>query len=164
MTSPRPAPPPATLFRMPSAAGIALIKAFEACRLIAYLPTRDDVPTIGWGSTRDSDGSRIRLGEAWTQAKADAVFSDQLIALAREVGRTLGRTPASQPQFDALVSFAYNLGTPALARSTLLALHRAGDFAGAAAQFARWNRQGKIVLPGLSRRRAAEAALYRSGM
>ena len=151
-----------TNFRMPSAAGIALIKAFEQCRLRAYLPTPHDVPTIGWGSTRDSDGTRIRIGQVWTQAHADAVFNDHLLALAREVGRAIAGAPTSQPQFDALVSFAYNLGATALARSTLLALHRAGDFTGAAAQFARWNRQGKVVLAGLSRRRAAEAALYRT--
>ena len=150
------------VFRMPSAAGIALIKAFEQCRLHAYLPTPHDVPTIGWGSTRDSDGTRIRIGQVWTQAHADAVFNDHLLTLAREVGRAIAGAPTSQPQFDALVSFAYNLGSTALTRSTLLALHRAGDFAGAAAQFARWNRQGKIVLAGLSRRRAAEATLYRT--
>ncbi|HPU14470.1 MAG TPA: lysozyme [Polymorphobacter sp.] len=149
-------------FHLPSAAAIALIKSFEKCRLHAYLPTPDDVPTIGWGSTRDSDGSRIRLGQVWTQAQADTVFNDQLLALAREIGGCLAQARTSQPQFDALVSFAYNLGAAALARSTLLALHRAGDFAGAAAQFARWNRQGKTVLPGLARRRAAEAALYRT--
>jgi len=148
--------------RLPSAAGIALIKSFEACRLQAYLPTADDVPTIGWGNTRDSDGTRIQIGQVWTQARADAVFNDHLLVLAREVGALLGQARTSQSQFDALVSFAYNLGAPALARSTLLALHRAGDFTGAAAQFARWNRQGRTVLSGLSRRRAAEAALYRT--
>jgi GH24 family phage-related lysozyme (muramidase) len=90
------------------------------------------------------------------------VFNDYLLGLAREVGRAIAGAPTSQPQFDALVSFAYNLGATALGRSTLLALNRAGNFTGAAAQFARWNRQGKIALPGLSRRRAAEAALYRT--
>lgn len=152
----------APVFRLPSAAGVSLIKSFEACRLHAYLPTPHDVPTIGWGSTRDRDGARIRIGQTWTQTHADAVFNDTLLALAHEVGRMLAGTRTSQPQFDALVSFAYNLGATALARSTLLALHRAGDFTGAAAQFARWNRQGKVVLAGLSRRRAAEAALYRT--
>lgn len=150
-------------FRLPSAAGIAMIKAFEQCRLIAYLPTPHDVPTIGWGSTRAADGRPVQLGQRWTQAQADSVFYDQLIALSRVLGRLLTDSMTCQSQFDALLSFAYNLGTGALARSTLLALHRAGDFTGAAAQFVRWNHQGRIVLPGLSRRRAAEVALYRNG-
>ncbi len=148
-------------FRLPSATGIALIKAFEDCRLTAYFPTPRDVPTIGWGSTRDRAGRPVRIGQVWTQAEADAVFHDQLLVLARGVARQLDSAPTSQPQFDALVSLAYNIGEAALARSTLLALHKLGDFAGAAAQFARWNRQGPLVLAGLVRRRAAEAALYR---
>ena len=64
-------------------------------------------------------------------------------------------------QFDALVSFHYNTG--AIGRATLTKLHRAGDYGGAARQFARWNRAGGRVMVGLTRRRAAEAALYRRG-
>jgi len=150
-------------FRLPSAAGVALIKAFEQCRLRAYLPTPDDVPTIGWGSTRAADGMPVRMGDCWTQVQADAVFHDHLIVLGRVISRLLDGAATDQPQFDALVSFAYNLGAGALGRSTLLKLHRAGDCAGAAAQFARWNKQGPKVLAGLTRRRAAEAVLYRSG-
>lgn len=157
-----PLPPGDTAaFRLPSATGIALIKAFEQCRLTAYRPTPRDVPTIGWGSTRDRSGRPVRMGLVWTQAEADAVFHDQLMALARGVSRSLDGAPTSQPHFDALVSLAYNIGEAALARSTLLALHRLGDHDAAAAQFARWNRQGPLVLAGLTRRRAAEAALYR---
>ena len=71
------------------------------------------------------------------------------------------KVPLAPHEFDALVSFHYNTG--AIARATLTAKHRAGDHAGAAAEFARWNRAGGRVLPGLVRRREAEAALYRQG-
>jgi lysozyme len=66
----------------------------------------------------------------------------------------------SQSQFDAIVSFAFNVGEQALAKSTLLKKHLAGDYAGAAKEFARWTRGGGKVLAGLVKRRAAEAALY----
>jgi lysozyme len=66
----------------------------------------------------------------------------------------------TQSQFDALVSFAYNVGLSALNDSTLLRLHKAGDYAGAKAQFARWDKNDGKVIKGLARRRAAEAALY----
>lgn len=151
------------VFQLPSAVGVTLIKAFEQCRLRAYLPTPHDVPTIGWGSTRAVDGVPVRMGDCWTQVQADRVFHDNLIVLGRVIGRLLHGAATNQPQFDALASFAYNLGAGALGRSTLLTLHRAGDFSAAAAQFARWNKQGATVLPGLTRRRAAEADLYRGG-
>jgi len=144
----------------PSRACLDLIKRFEQCRLKAYLPTPDDVPTIGWGST----GPDIRLGMAWTQEQADARFALDMARLADKVERLLGDAPTTQHEFDALVSLAYNIGTgdKGLGGSTLLRLHKAGDKAGAAAQFARWNHQAGKVLNGLTIRRAAEAALYRT--
>lgn len=68
----------------------------------------------------------------------------------------------SQGQFDAMVSFAFNCGEAALRSSTLLKKHLSRDYAGAAKEFARWNKAGGKVLPGLVKRRAAEAALYMS--
>jgi lysozyme len=142
----------------PSAAGIALVKSFEACRLTAYLPTPKDRPTIGWGAA----GPDVRLGMCWTQAQCDARFVSDLDACAADVCRELGAVATTQGQFDAIVSLAYNIGIPALRTSTLLRLHKAGDHAKAAAQFPRWNRQAGAVLAGLTRRRLAEQALYLS--
>ena len=140
----------------PSPAGIALIKSFEQCRLTAYLPTPKDKPTIGWGTT----GADIKMGMTWTQAECDERFAADLSAFAEGVSAALtGET--TQPQFDAMTSLAYNIGARAFKNSTLLRLHNAGDFAAAAAQFARWNKQAGQVLAGLTRRRAAEAAIYR---
>jgi GH24 family phage-related lysozyme (muramidase) len=140
----------------PSPAGVALIQRFEQCRLTAYMPTPNDKPTIGWGAT----GADIKMGMTWTQAECDQRFADDLGKFAQGVSAALpGET--SQNQFDAMTSLAYNIGIGAFEASTLLRLHNAGDFTGAEAQFAVWNKQAGKVLNGLTRRRAAEAAMYR---
>ena len=134
----------------------ALIKSYEQCRLSAYLPTPNDVPTIGWGST----GPDIRLGMTWTEAQCDDRFAADLARFAYGVQAALGGAPTLPREFGAMVSLAYNIGTGAFGASTLCRKHRAGDKIGAAAQFGRWNKQAGRVLAGLTRRRAAEAALY----
>lgn len=147
--------------------GIALIKAFEGCararpdgKVEAYPdPGTGGVPwTIGWGAT----GPGIAPGTVWTQQQCDDRLLQDIARHTADVLRTLKDAPTSQAQFDALVSFHYNTG--AISRSTLARLHVAGDHEGAAAQFARWNRAGGRVMAGLTRRRAAEEALYRKGM
>lgn len=150
-----------TLPRTVSGPGLALIKAFEACRLRAYLPTPRDVPTIGWGATRCADGSPVRIGMVWTQHQADARFTADVARFAGRVSALCCGSRLSWFEFDALVSLAYNIGLGAFEESTLLRLHRDGNHADASEQFARWNRQTGTVLAGLSRRRAAEAAHYR---
>lgn len=150
--------------------GLELIQAFEGCAkrqsdgsIIAYPdPGTGGAPwTIGWGSTIDEEGKPIKPGTVWTQERADKRFAAHVAEFAEQVDALLGDTPATQNQFDALVSLAYNIGVRALSTSTLMTLHRAGDYAGAAAQFLRWNRAGGRVLAGLTRRREAEAKLYR---
>jgi len=141
----------------PSPACESLIKRFETCVLHAYMPTPNDRPTIGWGST----GPDIALGISWTQAQADDRFAHDLSIFATGVSEAVGNSPTAQSEFDALVSLAYNIGLANFRGSTLLRLHREGDRAGAATQFARWTRQAGKVLHGLERRRAAEAGLYR---
>lgn len=148
--------------------GVALIKRFEGCEkklpsgmLAAYPdPGTGGAPwTIGWGAT----GPDIGPGTKWTQKQADEWFDKHIQRYARDVLDALGSslTRTSQEQFDALVSFHYNTG--AIGRATLTAKHKAGDYKGAAREFARWNRAGGRVLAGLTRRRAAEAALYERG-
>ncbi|AUX69254.1 glycoside hydrolase [Porphyrobacter sp. HT-58-2] len=149
--------------------GVALIKRFEGCARLrtdgmieAYPdPGTGAAPwTIGWGATgRDLfNGGRIGPGTRWTQAQCDARLADDLRRYAAEVEAAIGTAPTTPCQFDALVSFHYNTG--AIARATLTRKHIAGDHAGAAREFARWNRAGGRVLKGLVRRRAAEAELY----
>ena len=146
--------------------GTALIKRFEGCAVrrrdgmfAAYPdPGTGGAPwTIGWGAT----GKGIQPGTLWTQASCDARLEADLARFARGVTRALNGAPTSQAQFDAMVSFHYNTG--AIARATLTRLHNAGRYAEAADEFARWIHAGGKRMPGLVRRRAAEAALYRSG-
>ena len=145
------------------AEGIALIKRFEGYArrrgdglIEAYPdPGTGAAPwTIGWGAT----GPGVGPGTVWTEAQCDARMKADLRRYAAEVARALRSAPTTQAQFDALVSFHYNTG--AIARATLTRKHLAGDFAGAATEFPRWNRAGGRVMKGLVRRRAAEAALY----
>jgi lysozyme len=142
----------------PSPTCEALIKGFESCRLVTFKPTPNDVWTIGWGHT----GGGVYPGLTISQAQADALFTADLASFAMGVTHAINAAPTTQAQFDAMVSFAYNEGIEALAESTLLRKHRAGDYTGAKAEFARWDKQGDLILKGLDRRRAAEAALYAS--
>ena len=143
--------------------GNALIKRFEGCarlrpdgRFEAYPdPGTGGAPwTIGWGAT----GPGIGPGTIWTQAQCDARLEADLVRYAADVTAARAGAPTTQHQLDSLVSFHYNTG--AIARATLTQRHKDGDFAAAAAEFARWNRAGGRVLQGLVRRRAAEARLY----
>lgn len=133
--------------------GLALIKSSEGLRLKAYRCPAD-VPTIGYGST----GPHVRMGMTITEAEAEALLRKDLARFEAGVVKLAG--PMTPGQFSALVSFAFNLGLGALGKSTLLKKHKAGDFAGAKAEFAKWNRAGGRVLAGLTKRRAAEAELY----
>nr|WP_315588885.1 lysozyme [Sphingomonas psychrotolerans] len=144
-----------------------MIQQFEGCAkkqpngsFVAYPDpgTGGDPWTIGWGTT----GADVKPGVVWTQQQCDDRLTSDVERFAAKVSAVLGSAPTTQHQFDALVSFAYNVGVGNLSSSTLLKLHKAGDFAGAQQQFARWNKAAGKVLPGLTRRRAAEAALYAS--
>lgn len=149
-----------------NAAGLAIIKEFEGLRLRAYLCPAG-VWTIGWGHT----GPDVHSGLVISEAKAEVLLRgdlDQFEAAVRRLAPV-----ASDNQFSAMVSFAFNLGADedadtiaeGLGDSTLLRKHNAGDYVGAAAQFASWDKarvNGKLQsLDGLKRRRAGEAALYR---
>ena len=144
--------------------GLELIKRFEGCarprgdgRYDAYPDpgTGGDPWTIGWGAT----GAGIAHGTVWTRDECDARLTADLVRYADDVARALDDAPRTQNQFDALVSFHYNTG--AIARATLTRKHKAGDYKGAAREFARWKFAGGRVLRGLVRRRRAEAQLYR---
>lgn len=158
--APVPAAPPADGRRRINAAGLEILKDAEGLELKAYVCPAGKW-TIGYGST----GAHVKPGMVITEAEADVLLALDLDRFERWVERHC--QPATDNQFSALVSFAFNLGEGALADSTLRRKHQAGDYAGAAAEFARWNKakvKGVLkVLPGLTARRAAEAALYRKG-
>jgi len=140
--------------------GIALIKQFEGCKLTAY---QDSVGvwTIGYGWTQPVDGKSIRAGMTIKQETAERLLKTGLVSYESDVSR-LVKVGVTQGQFDALVSFTYNLGARSLSTSTLLRKLNAGDYAGAADEFLRWNKAGGKVLNGLTRRREAERALFLS--
>lgn len=139
--------------------GLSLIKSFEGFRAKPYLCPAG-VPTIGYGATYYPDGRRVTMQDKpVSEADATDMLRSMLASYEAGVSRYV-QVPLTQGQFDALVSFAYNLGLSALKNSTLLRLVNARDYAGAAAQFARWNKAGGKVLPGLTRRREAERKLF----
>lgn len=136
-----------------------LMHQFEGCRLKAYPDpgSRNGHPwTIGWGST----GPGIGPGVVWTQEQADARFLDDLSKFGNRVAALLDDVPTTGHQMAALVSLAYNIGTSALAGSTVMRRHKAGNYPGAQVAFLMWNKNDGKVMRGLTRRREAEAALY----
>ncbi|MGC0154945.1 lysozyme [Chromobacterium vaccinii] len=134
--------------------GINLIQQFEGLRLAAYQDAVG-VWTIGYGHT----GADVHGGLAIDQQQADQLLRQDLARFEQGVSR-LATAPVNQNQFDALVSFSYNLGLGNLQSSTLLRLLNAGDYRGAAGQFPLWDKAGGQVLPGLLKRRQAEQALF----
>jgi lysozyme len=137
--------------------GIALIKAFEGLELKAYPdPATGGAPwTIGVGHT----GPEVKPGMIITEAQAD----DYLRAdLARFEAGVRSMCPIStQNQFDAMVSLSFNVGLENFKGSTLRRLHNEGQHGLAADQFKRWNRANGAIMRGLTKRRLAEAELYR---
>ncbi|MHC3914631.1 hypothetical protein ACI0FN_00591 [Alcaligenes nematophilus] len=136
--------------------GLAILQYFESCRLEAYWDADGKVWTIGWGDT----GPDVVQGLRITQAEADQRLQRRLAhEFVPGVLNALTR-PATQAQLDAMVDLAYNIGVSAFQGSTLVRLFNAGDQAGAAEQFPRWNKSGGKVLLGLRRRRAADRVRF----
>lgn len=135
-------------------AGLRLIKTFEGLVLTAYLcPAK--VWTVGWGST----GPHVKPGMKISKQEAEDLLRDDLRRFEDGV-ESLVTVPLNDNQFSALVSFSFNVGLGALGGSTLLRLLNQGAYEAVPAQLMRWNKAAGRVLPGLSRRREAEAALW----
>lgn len=136
------------------------IKKHEALRLTAYLPTKDDVWTIGWGHTKTA-----RQGMVITEAQAEDLLRQDL-AWVEDTIKRLVKVPLEQNQFDALASLIFNIGGAAFAKSTVLRKLNEGDYKGAADAFLMWDKQrdkqtGKMnKLRGLTIRRTEERALF----
>lgn len=135
-------------------AGLALIQAFEGFSPAVYTCPAGKL-TVGWGHV-------VKM----TDRIVPPITRDQGLALLRadlapiEAFLAQAVPTATQGQFDACASLAYNIGLGAFRKSTLLARFRAGDIPGAAAQFARWVNSNGKPLPGLIRRRKAEMAMF----
>jgi lysozyme len=143
-----------------SARGLTVIKEFEGKRLEAYLCPAGEW-TIGYGHTSAAGTPKVMPEMRITDAEAYAILQRDVVAFEMAVSR-LVKKPLNQGQFDALVSFIYNVGAGAFEKSTLLKRINAGRFDDVPAQLMRWTKGGGRELPGLVRRRRAEAALWRS--
>jgi len=139
--------------------GIARIKRHELLRLKAYLCPAG-VPTIGWGSTRG-----VAMGMTITEQQADARLVQDLATAEGAIAKSV-KVPLTQGQFDALVSFVFNVGVKNFQGSTLLKKLNAGAYAGAAEQLPLWchardpRTGGMVRLPGLVKRRREEMEAF----
>ncbi|THD56998.1 lysozyme [Enterobacteriaceae bacterium ML5] len=133
--------------------GLNLIKHMEGLRLKAYQCSAG-VWTVGYGHT-----AGVRSGDVIDEVQA-ALFLLEDIVESENAVTCLVKVPLKQNQFDALVSFVFNLGIGNFAASTLLRKLNAGDYTGAAGEFPRWVHAGGNYLPGLARRREAERSLF----
>lgn len=141
--------------------GLAFIRRHEGLILHAY---KDPVGiwTIGYGHTGSVDGTPVGSGMRITEAKAVEILRKDVARFEDAVER-LVTVPLTQGEFDALVSFSFNLGEANLGKSTLLKKLNRGDKVGAASEFLKWNRAGGRILAGLTRRRQEEALMFRMG-
>lgn len=140
--------------------GVDLICGFEGKRLAAY----DDgvgVWTIGFGTTVYPNGIKVKKGDTCTEVQAKAYMAHDLKKFETAVNNAV-TVPLSQNQFDALVSLAYNIGTNAFSKSTLVKKLNANDNRAAADQFDVWVNAGGKRMQGLVNRRAKEKALFLS--
>lgn len=154
-----------------SQAGVSLIEHFERCRLTAYWDSYGKCWTIGWGHT----GPDVYEGLTITQAVADALLAQDLIRCENQVKQFFAGVPLTRGQFDALVSFLYNVGPGKRGvksglftlfngqPSTLARKVLARDYADAANQFLKWIYAGGVALRGLDLRRHAERQLFLTG-
>lgn len=133
--------------------GLDLIKSFEGLRLTSYLCPAD-VWTIGYGHTRG-----VKPNQTISEAQAESLLKGDLLSFEKSV--LSHKLELNQNQFDALVSFVYNLGAGNFSRSTLLRKIKANpNDPSIEDEFLKWNKAGGKVLEGLTRRRKAEADLY----
>ena len=151
--------------------GETLIKHYEKCRLTAYQDSKG-VWTIGWGNTRYIDDSPVKKGDVIKQDDADELFLVIVKGFVNDVNTLTKGVTLKQQQFDALVCFAYNVGSDmnhngiaeGLGDSTLLKLVKANPAdPKIPGEFLKWNTSGGKVLDGLTRRRKSEAYLYTNG-
>jgi lysozyme len=143
-----------------SAKGIELIKSFEGLMLKPYRCSAN-VPTIGYGNTFYETGKKVSMGDAAiTEKRATELLAWSLTKFEQYVDSYCIDT-ITQNQFDALVSFCYNLGPANLKSSTLLKkVNKDPNDPTIRAEFMKWNKAGGRALKGLTRRREAEANLY----
>jgi lysozyme len=136
-----------------SAEGLSLIKKFEGCELKAYRCAAN-VLTIGYGSTKG-----VTEDMEITQEEAESLLQEEMHEYEGYINDMV-KVPLEQHQFDAMVSWVFNLGSGNLSSSTLLKKLNNSEYDEVPAQIRRWNKAGGKVLDGLIRRREAEAKMF----
>ncbi len=140
-----------------TAAGLSVIAGLEGYRERSY----DDgvgVQTVGFGTTRHADGRQVQKGDRMDPVRAVIALQADADRHARELAACIGDVPLTKGEWDAYVSWAYNVGTGAACRSTLVRKlkQQPPDYAGACRELLRWTRAGGRELQGLVKRRQAE--------
>jgi GH24 family phage-related lysozyme (muramidase) len=142
-------------------AASSLIKQFEGFRPTAYIDT-SGLPVVGYGQTR-VNGKTVQLGQSISQEQANLALEQELLQIQQLVLAHV-KVDLNPYQLGALTSLVYNAGTAAIRNSTLIKKLNAGDYLGASQEFLRWNKANSggalVVLPGLTKRRAAEQQLF----
>jgi lysozyme len=140
--------------------GLSLIAEFEGLSLKPYKCSAS-IPTIGYGSTYYENGTRVQMSDApITKQRAEQLLQHTADRFASKVANLI-KKPVTQNQFNALVSFAFNVGSGALASSTLLKLVNVNpNDIMIAKEFLKWNKVNKVPVQGLTNRRIKESALY----
>ena len=136
-----------------SAEGLSLIKKFEGCELKAYRCAAN-VLTIGYGSTKG-----VTEDMEITQEEAESLLQEEMHEYEGYINDMV-KVPLEQHQFDAMVSWVFNLGSGNLSSLTLLKKLNNSEYDEVPAQIRRWNKAGGKVLDGLIRRREAEAKMF----
>ena len=142
-----------------SSNGLNIIKKYESLKLKPYLCPAGK-PTIGYGSTYYEDGKKVKLDDKpITKERAEELLLNITDKVNKQVTSTL-RVVVNQNQFDALVSFVFNIGIGNFIDSTLLEKVNNLNFEGAAEELKRWKKSGGVVLNGLIKRRKEEQELF----
>lgn len=138
-----------------SAGALAAIAGFEGYRATAY-NDGVGVQTIGYGTTRYASGQVVRAGDKITPDRALIELAANADKFQVELRKCLAGVPFYQHEWDAIVSWAYNIGTAKACGSTAAARFRAGDYAGGCEAMTWYNRAGGRYSQGLANRRSAE--------
>ena len=138
--------------------GMKLLEQLEGLRLEAYLDSAS-IYTIGYGTIKYPDGSKVKKGDKITKAQAKEYKLHDLKEFESTVNTSV-KVPLTQNQYDALVSLSYNIGSSAFKNSTLLKKLNSGDYKGTSEQLLLWNKAGGKKVQGLVNRREAERNLF----
>lgn len=145
--------------------GKAMLRQFEGCSLVAY-KCPSGVSTIGYGNTFYADGTPVQMGDKIDQETANRLLDITIEKFETQVRLLIKDIILPAEAIDALVSFSYNCGTAAFAKSTLLKKIKLNklDLEGIGAEFLKWNKSNGKVLNGLTRRRKEEFQMYKEAV